>query len=156
MQSDTSKQTQPAASSMKVVGVDIGFGFTKVTDGKQVEIFKSVLGDPADIQFRESLLDASGQRVPHRHIETEDGAWFVGELAEAQSRGRSFTLDQDKLIAGFLRTLTLTALSDVVDDGSPIRLVTGLPISYYRRHKNELIDKLQQRHSFTMIDQQGQ
>ncbi|WP_207774544.1 ParM/StbA family protein [Abyssibacter profundi] len=156
MQSDTSKQTQPAASSMKVIGVDIGFGFTKVTDGKQVEIFKSVLGDPADIQFRESLLDASGQRVPHRHIETEDGAWFVGELAEAQSRGRSFTLDQDKLIAGFLRTLTLTALSDVVDDGSPIRLVTGLPISYYRRHKNELIDKLQQRHSFTMIDQQGQ
>ena len=140
---------------MHIVGVDIGFGFAKVTDGKQVEIFKSVLGDPADIQFRESLIDGASERPPHRHIETEDGAWFVGELAESQSRGRTFTLDQDKLVTSFLRTLTLTALSAVVEDGTPVRLVTGLPISYYRRHKDDLVERLQKRHEFAVIDHQG-
>jgi len=142
-------------AAVQIVGVDIGFGFTKVTDGRQVEVFKSVLGDPADIQFRESLMDGSSTLPPHRHIETEDGAWFVGELAESQSRGRTFTLDQDKLIAGFLRTLTLTALASTVEDGKPVRLVTGLPISYYRRHKDELVEKLQKRHEFATIDHQG-
>lgn len=138
---------------MHILGIDIGFGFTKATNGRETRVIKSVLGEPADIQFREALLDvdASG----HRHIETEDGAWFVGELAEAQSRGRTFTLEQDELISGFVRTLTLAACAELVPDAAPVRLVTGLPISDYRKHKDRVVELLQKRHEFSMVDRHG-
>lgn len=138
---------------MHIIGVDIGFGFTKATDGRNTQIIKSVLGEPADIQFRESLLD--GDSGAYRHIETEDGAWFVGELAESQSRGRTFTLEQDELVTRFVRALTLTACAELVADGTPVRLVTGLPISFYRRHKDQVIEQLQKRHEYTMVDRHG-
>ena len=49
---------------MEVIGLDIGFGFTKATNGKRSLVFKSVYGEASDMQFREQLLAApakSGQ-----------------------------------------------------------------------------------------------
>jgi plasmid segregation protein ParM len=34
---------------MEVLGIDIGFGFTKATNGKETMIFKSIFGDAAEI-----------------------------------------------------------------------------------------------------------
>jgi plasmid segregation protein ParM len=39
-----------------ILGIDIGFGFTKATDGKQHLVFKSVLGEATDIQFRDEII----------------------------------------------------------------------------------------------------
>ena len=36
---------------MEVLRIDIGFGFTKATDGKETVIFKSIFGDASEIQF---------------------------------------------------------------------------------------------------------
>ena len=36
---------------MDVLGIDIGFGFTKATNGKDTIIFKSITGEATDIQF---------------------------------------------------------------------------------------------------------
>ena len=41
---------------MEILGIDIGFGFTKATSGQQDLIFKSVLGESTDLQFREQML----------------------------------------------------------------------------------------------------
>ena len=46
---------------MEILGIDIGFGFTKATSGSQDLIFKSVLGESTDIQFREQMLPTGGQ-----------------------------------------------------------------------------------------------
>ena len=36
---------------MQIVAIDIGFGFTKASDGKETVVFKSLYGDAPEIQF---------------------------------------------------------------------------------------------------------
>lgn len=138
---------------MKILGVDIGFGYTKATDGRLFQLFKSIVGEAADIQFADSLLPAS-QAQP-RHFEIGGQGFFVGELAEAQSRGRGFTLDPSHFITHYAKTLALAAIAPYSQDGEPLRLVTGLPISFYRRHKDALTTLLQNRHPVTVVHANG-
>lgn len=138
---------------MQVLGLDIGYGFTKCTDGRRQQIFKSVLGEPSEVQFTESLVE-DGTPTP-RHIELDGEAWFVGELAELQSRGRSFTLDPQQFVSRHALPLALAAIAPLVADGEPVRLVTGLPISFFRRQRGELTALLNKRHRVILIDAAG-
>ena len=70
-----------------VVGIDIGFGFTKVTNGKDVLLFKSIFGEAVEVQFKDNILDRA-KKHEHLHIEFDGNAFFVGELAEYQSNVR--------------------------------------------------------------------
>jgi plasmid segregation protein ParM len=139
---------------MDVVGIDIGFGFTKATNGREAMAFKSIFGDASEIQFREQFLGGGGPDE-HLHIETGGKGFFVGELAERQSNVRSFTLDQDQFITTFAKTMTLAALARLAAKSEPLRLVTGLPISYYRRHREALTEILSGKHAMTRIDAAG-
>ncbi len=130
---------------MKVLGTDIGFGYTKATDGKQCQVFKSVVGEANEAQFTEALLPSAASYP--RHIGIGKDAYFVGELAEQQSRGRGFTLDQAQFLTQFAKTLALTAVAPFVESGDPVRMVTGLPISFFRKQKDALTTLLQQRHT---------
>ncbi len=139
---------------MKVLGADIGFGYTKATDGRQFQVFKSVVGEASEIQFTDVLVPGATQNP--RHIEYGGQAFFVGELAEAQSRGRGFTLDQNQFLVQYAKTLALTALAPFADDGDPVRLVTGLPINFFRRYKDSLTTLLQARHQITLVMPNGE
>ncbi|QHS08816.1 ParM/StbA family protein [Sinimarinibacterium sp. NLF-5-8] len=134
---------------MKILAADIGFGYTKATDGKQSQIFKSIVGDANEAQFGDSLLP--GQPQFPRHIGLGGQSFFVGELAEQQSRSRGFTLDQNQFLTQYAKTLALAALVPMVDSGDPVRLVTGLPISFFRKYKDALTTLLQNRHSVTLF-----
>lgn len=139
---------------MNVVGIDIGFGFTKATNGRDSIIFKSIFGEASDIQYRDPVL--GGNRPDeYLHIELDGNAYFVGELAERQSNTRSFTLDQDQFVSSFARIMASTALSQLADRSQPVRVVTGLPISYFRRHKDELTKIITGKHEVTVIDSAG-
>lgn len=139
---------------MEVIGIDVGFGFTKATDGHKSVVFKSVLGEAADIQFREQLLD-NARAEEHLHLEVDGNAFYAGDLAERQSNTRSFTLDQNQFITGFAKNLALAALSRVTERNVPVGLVTGLPINYYRRHRDDLSTLLRGEHAVTLIDPAG-
>jgi plasmid segregation protein ParM len=139
---------------MEVLGIDIGFGFTKATNGRNVVVFKSVLGEATDIQFRDQVLDQSDQEQ-YLHVELDNQSYFVGELAERQSTVHSFTLDQNQLIATFAKTLALTGLGQLVERNLPVRVVTGLPIGYFRRHQEKLATLLQGSHPATFVDGDG-
>lgn len=139
---------------MRVLAADIGFGYTKTTDGRQYQIFKSILGEANPAQFSEALLGA-GSAWP-RHLAVGEDAFFVGELAESQSRGRSFTLDPAQFLAKHAKQLALAGLYPFAPDGEPIRLVTGLPISFFRRYKDALTALLRGRHTVTAFTPQGQ
>ena len=140
---------------VEIVGIDIGFGFTKATNGRDVVVFKSIFGEAAEIQYREQLLEPSGGE-DHLHLEVDGKPCFVGELAERQSNVRSFTLDQNQFVTGFTRIMALAALSRLAPKGDALKLVTGLPISYYRRHREEIARLLTGKHSFRVIDRAGQ
>lgn len=140
---------------MIIIGLDIGFGFTKCTDGSSRLLFKSVVGEAKDLQYREQLV-ARDKEIPYLHLQTGDDSFFVGDLAERQSSVRSFTLDQDQLISNFARTLGLAALSQMTRDNEPVHLVTGLPVRYFRRHHEQLAQLLTGAHRVKTFDPAGQ
>ena len=51
--------------------------------------------------------------------------------------------------------MALSALTRLADRNENVRLVTGLPISYYRRHRNDLTELLQGKHAYARYDSTG-
>ncbi len=139
---------------MEVVGLDIGFGFTKATNGKDSTIFKSVYGEAQEIRFNDSSLNPP-KREEHLHIEVDDKPWFVGELAERQSSKRFFTLDQKEFVAGSSKILALAALAPMVEQQDPVKLVVGLPIVHFKTHIKELAGILSGQHRVALISPAG-
>ncbi len=139
----------------QIIGIDVGFGFTKATDGKDFLVFKSVYGEAVDLQYKESLLNAA-KSDEHIQIECDDTSYFVGELAERQSTSRSFTLDQTQFISASSKILVLGALSKLVGKDATIKLVVGLPIGHYRQFKTELGTLLKATHEFNSTNAQGE
>ena len=122
---------------MQVLGIDIGFGFTKATNGKDTLIFKSIFGEDADIQFWADF----GKDTPtdHIHVTIDGKSYFIGDLAEQQSSVLHFTLDQEKLITDFVKILSLTVAGMFLGDQGgminvPINLVSGLPIGFFKQN----------------------
>ena len=140
---------------MEILGIDIGFGFTKATNGKQNLIFKSVLGEATDIQFRDEMIAPEVEEGNHLQIEVDGKSYFVGELAERQSNVRFFTLDQGQFISKFAKVFALAAAAQMVKGFVPVNLVTGLPIGYYRQYKDELAKLLIGEHKVKLVDGNG-
>jgi plasmid segregation protein ParM len=140
---------------LEILGIDIGFGFTKATSGKQELIFKSVLGEATDIQFREQMLATGPVEDDCLQAEVDGKAYFIGELAERQSNVRFFTLDQAQFIDKFAKVLALTATARMIKGFVPVNLVTGLPIGAYQKHKDELAKLLLGEHRVTLVDAAG-
>lgn len=138
-----------------IIGIDIGFGFTKATDGRDFLVFKSIYGEAVDFQFHENLLGTS-RNDEHLQIELDGASYFVGELSERQSTSRSFTLDQSQFVSASSKILALATLSHFVsDDSQPVKLVVGLPIGHYRQFKAELATMLKGTHAFISVDAEG-
>lgn len=116
---------------MEALGIDVGFGFTKASNGNERILFKSIIGDQADIQFRSDLEEPSSTQ--NLHVTINDQCYFVGDLAEQQSGFRQFTLDQNKLLTEFVQTLALTAAGLCAGDNYTLNIVSGLPVGYFKQ-----------------------
>ena len=142
---------------MHVLGIDIGFGFTKATNGNDTLIFKSLFGDAADIQFWADF----GKDAPtdHIHVTIDGNSYFIGDLAEQQSSVLNFTLDQERLLSDYVKTLSLTAAGMLMPEDSsinvPINLISGLPIGYFKENHNRFNDQLAGHHSITYHSSDG-
>ncbi|MCX7991060.1 MAG: ParM/StbA family protein [Proteobacteria bacterium] len=134
---------------MSIVAIDIGFGFTKATDGTKDVIFKSILGEATEIQFQDELFPRKKQDLLNIKIEGKN--YFAGELAERQSNVRLFTLDQTQFITQFSKVLALVTLGNIVDNYDNVNLVTGLPVGYYKQYKDALASSLLGEHKFSLI-----
>lgn len=141
----------------QVLGIDIGFGFTKATNGRDTIIFKSLSGDAADIQYWADFGDS--QPADQIHVSIDGKSYFIGELAEQQSSAPTYTLDQDRLIAEYVRILSLTAAGLLIQNGMvnvPVNVVSGLPIGHFRRHHEQFRDLLTGHHSVIYHSPNGQ
>lgn len=139
---------------MEIVGIDVGFGFTKAYNGTNSIIFKSLIGDATDIQFRSLLGDDSSSS--NIHITLEDKSYFIGSYAELQSNIREFTLDQEKLIEDFVKTLAITAAGLCTDTSAPINVVSGLPVGYLKRDTKKFKEMIRGVHEITYHNPDGQ
>ena len=136
---------------MQILGIDIGFGFTKATNGKDTFIFKSIFGEDADIQFWADF--GTDAPTDHIHVTIDGKSYFIGDLAEQQSRVLHFTLDQEKLITDFVKVLTLTVAGLFLDESTPINVplnvVSGLPIGFFKQNHERFHEVLSGHHQVT-------
>lgn len=142
---------------MEVIGIDIGFGFTKATNGRKTLIFKSIFGDAPAIQFWSDFGKLN--ETQYFHVTIDGKPYFLGDLAELQSTVLNFTLDQDKLIDNFVRILALTVVGYFTDTEAPvnvpINIVSGLPIGYYKSQHERFAEVLTGHHRVTFHGHDG-
>jgi len=139
---------------MEIFAIDIGFGFTKATNGQKSIIFKSILGEATDIQFKGGIL-SEGSADDNIQIEVDGRSYFVGEMAERQSNVRSFTLDQSQFLTAYAKPLALAAAARLAGSFMPLGLVTGLPIGYYREYREFLVKTLLGDHKVVLTGLNG-
>ncbi len=132
---------------MEVLGIDVGFGFTKATNGKESITFKSVFGEATDIQFQMNMGDNSFSK--NLHVTIDDKSYFIGEFAEQQSNIKHFTLDKEKLITEFVKILALSAVGVLSEKYVPINIVSGLPVGYLKRYYKNFVQILKGHHEVT-------
>jgi plasmid segregation protein ParM len=142
---------------MEVLGIDIGFGFTKATNGQETIIFKSIFGDASEIQFWADFGDSSP--TDHIHVTIDGKSYFVGDLAEQQSSVLNFTLDQERLISDYVRIFALTVAGLFDKNNStinvPINVVSGLPIGYFKHNHERFNEILTGHHRVTYHSHNG-
>lgn len=138
-----------------VIGVDVGFGFTKAYNGRKSVIFKSVLGESSEIQFHSNLKD---DKDPSKnlHVTIDDKTFFIGEFAETQSSVRLFTLDQNKLLADYAKVLALTAIGLCCEEEiQTVNVVSGLPVGFLKRDHQRLIELIKGKHRVVFHTKDG-
>lgn len=130
---------------MEYLGVDVGFGYTKACNGDRSVIFKSILGDAAEIQYISGFSE--GGMLENLHVTIDGRDYYVGDMAEKQSNVREFTLDQNTLIENFSKVMALSAVSCFAGPvNRDFSLVTGLPIRYFKQHRARYVQLLEGSH----------
>lgn len=135
-----------------IVGVDIGYGYTKATCDAHEVVFPSVVGKAERIRYQVDLQSLS----PENGIAliTEQGDRFVGDLALLQSRVRWTLLDRSRVQDPSVRLLFLSALSELVGpatEEASFSVVTGLPVQWYG-DRDKVIEQLSGRHIIRRVN----
>lgn len=131
----------------KNIGIDLGFGFVKATDGEKDLIFPSVVGAGQDLTYR-SELTTYVDPIENLSVTIDGKKHFVGDLAIRQSEILSRSLGENHAQEKNTKVLLLTALALFVqNEHDEFNVVTGLPPSYYLVNKDILADMIKGNHS---------
>ncbi|MCL6450360.1 MAG: ParM/StbA family protein [Acetobacteraceae bacterium] len=130
----------------KNVGIDVGYGFVKATDGKGEHIFPSVVGVGQKLRYRSEL--SNHRRFLDNLMVSDDGRqFFVGDLAIRQSEIATRSLDQNRVQDRNVKILFLTGVGLFAEDETQsFNVVTGLPTSYYASYREGWQQALRGRH----------
>ena len=111
----------------RCIGIDIGYGFVKITDGQEGYVFPSVVGDGgAEIQPRMGLQAPS--RTDDLRLVVDGRACNVGNLAIRHSRLAARGLSPTRVEGNNFKVLFLAALSLFCNQPiNSFAVVTGLP-----------------------------
>lgn len=138
----------------KNIGIDLGFGFVKATDGEKDFIFPSVVGAGQDLTYR-SELTTYVDPIENLSVSIDGKKYFVGDLAIRQSDILSRSLGENHAQEKNTKVLLLTALALFVQgESDEFNVVTGLPPSYYLANKDILAAMIKGNHTI-MINVDG-
>lgn len=124
---------------MKYAGIDIGYGFLKITDGTPLAVIPSVIGQAVDLTFD---TGNAGNPLENLRVVYEGEEYFVGENAIIQSENpyRALSTDRTKDIVTNIMFLTSLALLS----NKPVEqfvVVTGLPVKDFTLYKDLYVEK---------------
>ncbi len=137
-----------------IVGVDIGYGYTKATSGTSEVVFPSVVGKAERIRYESDFDRSAAGQSRQIAVITAEGDRFVGELALLQSRVRWTLLDRSRVQDPSARLLFLSALSELVgltSEKNNFRIVTGLPTQWYA-DREKVIEQLSGKHVLRRVN----
>lgn len=135
----------------KNVGIDIGYGFVKATDGYRDVVFPSVVGLGQDLTYLSELTLYVAEE-DNLVVELEGTRYFVGGLAIRQSEMALRSLVENRPGDINARVLYVTALGLLAQgDNEHFNVVTGLPPSYYLAYKDELARVLAGTHKVAFV-----
>jgi plasmid segregation protein ParM len=120
-------------SRIKLIGVDLGFGFVKAYDGQRPVIMPSALaenGRGADDGPSDRLAPALGVAM-----EVDGAALFVGQQAASDWRAPQRPRRSERLFSEFGQRLVLAVLGSYAERENPLHVVLGLPLSHFQRLK---------------------
>ena len=128
----------------QLVGLDIGYGFTKVTDGQRTLLFPSVAGDAVRAGFDNDVVRSDhGQTISLGGQE-----WFYGVHAQKHSRNPLALYARERTEQRTLiRLLFCAAMTELAIDGR-VSLCTGLPVDWFS-DREDLEGQLLGDHTFT-------
>lgn len=132
----------------KILGLDIGYGYSKATDGAQAVIFPSVAGDATRADFDNDVIKAGSGRV----ITLDGQEWFYGVHAQKHSRNPLALFARERTEQRDLMRLLLCAALAELDVQGSIVLCTGLPVGWFA-DKDELESLLLGPHVFKVEEQ---
>lgn len=132
------------------IGIDLGFGFVKTTNGDKDYIFPSVVGAGQDLTYR-SELTTYIDPIENLAVAIDGKKYFVGDLAIRQSEILSRSLSENHAQEKNTKVLLLAALALYVQgESQEFNVVTGLPPSYYLANKDVLADVIKGTHTITL------
>jgi len=130
----------------RTVGIDLGYGFVKGTDGNVEHIFPSVVGVGQELRYR-SDLSSHNNFLDNLTVTVDGRKYFVGDLAIRQSEIAARSLDQNRVEDKNVKVLFLTALGLYSEgEGQSFGVVTGLPPIYYASYSEGWLNTLRGRH----------
>lgn len=136
---------------MKLIGLDVGYGFVKITDGTLGYSFPSVIGDATistqTLSFKKDLSKINNLRIMY-----DNKAYHIGDSAIRHSNYLYRDLSISRSFGNDFEILFLTALSLFSDEfENQFKVVTGLPP--HRMHlANGIKDLVKGEHMFYIFE----
>lgn len=132
------------------LGIDLGYGFVKATDGKTDYIFPSVVGSGGSL-FTNNFFEEKPQNVINNlSVNINGNLFFVGDLAIKKSQFATRSLWEDKIRDNNTLVLFLTAVGLFANSlNKSFNIVTGLPTACYNVYKDQMKEKLLGKHNIT-------
>ena len=118
-----------------VVGIDLGFGWTKAGYNGRFFLCPSVIGEAVKLFQSPSGTENSIQ------LWFNDKHYFIGELAIRQATIKYFSMAENKARSDVSTILAATALAAL--QTSSVNIVTGLPVDFFFQYKDDLHYQLQ-------------
>ncbi|MFC2947568.1 ParM/StbA family protein [Virgibacillus sediminis] len=120
---------------MEQVAVDLGYGYVKAisSSGRRI-VFPSLVGKGFDRSIT-SVLGETPDDIQNIHLEYQEEAYFVGELAK-ESRSASRIFERERFSHIYTQILLNAAIQMVTEDDM-VKVSTGLPLDFYQSQAKE-------------------
>lgn len=127
-------------NAIEHVAVDLGYGYVKAissTTGKRV-VFPSLVGKGYDLSVTGGIFGSRKNDLSNIYVCYDGENYFVGELAERESRTVSRIFDQERFRHVYTKILLNVAIQ-LVTEGKveEVNVSTGLPLDFFKSQSKE-------------------
>ncbi len=140
-------------SRIKLIGVDLGFGFAKGFDGQRPVIIPSLLSEHGRPDNATGSIRS--EHLAGLHLAVDNTEYFVGRRADCDWRSPRIPRRPDRLFGDYGKYLVLAVLAAYTEMENPMHVVIGLPVSHYQRIKTPFEERLLGYHKVAWVEVDG-